>query len=378
MPYCIDVADILYISKPIAPPWNDSGKNLVYDLARTVSRHRPSVMTRKGSTLEIPGALLETVYPPDAGGFAPGLINNARVLGRLMTGKKLDLWHFFFAPNLRSSQLGRLAKGLRRVKTVHTIASAPAADAQINRVLFADVSVLLSRHTEKRMLDAGVAADRLVRIPPAVTPLPLPTEDARIRTRESFGLPLRAPLIVYPGDLEFGGGAELMIEALGKLRDDTAHLVMACRAKTASAGEASEKLKARVTEQGLAGRVTWTGETRGIHALLSAADVVALPSRDLYAKMDYPLVLLEAMSLARPVIVAKQTPAQELAEQGGAISVDPRQPAELVASLDSLLANAQHRASLGEAARALATAEYSPPKMAAAYEDLYDRLLAKP
>ncbi|MDH4281277.1 MAG: hypothetical protein OEV36_01370 [Myxococcales bacterium] len=38
------MAQVLYVSKPVAPPWNDSSKNLVRDVAGHLRRHRPIVM----------------------------------------------------------------------------------------------------------------------------------------------------------------------------------------------------------------------------------------------------------------------------------------------------------------------------------------------
>jgi glycosyltransferase involved in cell wall biosynthesis len=102
--------------------------------------------------------------------------------------------------------------------------------------------------------------------------------------------------------------------------------------------------------------------------------VVALPSTDLYAKMDYPLVLLEAMSLARPVLVARDTPAAELCVDDAARAVEARADA-LAAQLSALLEHDDERASLGERAREALLARYTHSVMAQRYEAVYDALL---
>lgn len=366
--------EVLLVSKPVAPPWNDSGKNLVRDLARSLTRYAPTILTRPGADTGVPGARIETPYARDSGGFAPALVDNARVALRLFGGRRVDLWHFFFAPNPRSSSVGRLASRARRVPTVHTIASAPLRGIPLRDVLFADVSVVLSRHTEERFLSEGIARDRLARIAPAITPLDAPTQAARAATRAEYGWPLDAPVVLYPGDLELGDGAERTIDALAALRRRDVWLVLACRAKTPGARDAELRLRERVHAAGLEAHTRWAGETRAIHALLAAADVVVLPSTDLYAKMDHPLVLLEAMSLARPVVVTRGTPAEELAEGDAAVAVDA-EPAALAAALDRILGDAALRASLGERARAAVLARHAPRPMAAAYEALYDTLV---
>ncbi|MBJ72186.1 MAG: hypothetical protein CMN31_12730, partial [Sandaracinus sp.] len=242
----------------------------------------------------------------------------------------------------------------------------------LGRSLFADRTVVLSAHTEARLREAGCRG--LVRIPPSVPALPPMDARARGAARERFGLPREAPVVAYPGDLEFGGGAERMIEALGELPAE-AILVMACRRKTDAAAAVEARLRAR-GEALAPGRVRWVGETDGIHALLGAADVVALPSDDLWAKMDHPLVLLEAMSLERPVVVAAGTPAAELAEGGAARAVEPDAGA-VAEAVGALLEDAEAARALGERGRARVLAVHAPARVAAAYERVYDGLLER-
>lgn len=365
--------EVLLVSKPVAPPWNDSGKNLVRDLAGALSRYAPTVLTRPGADPGLPGARLETPYARTSGGFSPALVDNARVALRLMTGRRVDLWHFFFAPNPRSSSVGRVTARARRVPTVHTIASAPRRGEPLRDVLFADVNVVLSRHTEERFLAEGVARDRLVRIAPCIAPLEPASESARAATRGEYGWPSEAPVVLYPGDLELGDGAERTVDAVAALQRRDVWLVLACRTKTAGARDAELRLRERVRAAGLEARTRWVGETRAIHALLAAADVVVLPSTDLYAKMDHPLVLLEAMSLARPVVVARGTPAEELAEDDAAVAVEPNMEA-LADALDRLLDDAALRVSFGARAREAVLARHTPRPMAAQYEAVYDGL----
>jgi glycosyltransferase involved in cell wall biosynthesis len=149
---------------------------------------------------------------------------------------------------------------------------------------------------------------------------------------------------------------------------------MACRPKTPDAKRAEEALRERIQALDREKRTFWIGETTRIHDLLAAADVVALPSSDLHAKMDLPLVLLEAMWLARPVLVASASPAAELGDDGAALAVDP-DPAALADALRSLIDDAERRAVLGERARKAAEARFHPARMAREYEALYDRVL---
>jgi len=369
------MARILMVSKPIAPPWNDSSKNLVRDIASYTLRHHATVMTQRGDEPPLRAVTCEPVYGRRTSRFAPALRDNAQVLLRLLTGSRHDIWHFFFAPNPRSSAAGRLAARARRVRTVQTVCSAPRAGVDLPRLLFADLTVVLSRYTEAIALRAGVPPDTLRCIAPAVAPLEPPAESDLRRLRLQFGLAPESPLIVYPGDLEVSQAAERMLRAHVLLqREHGAQLALACRAKTPRAREHEQRLRALAHTLGIESSVRFIGETPQIHGLLAAAEVVALPAEDLYAKMDLPLVLIEAMLLGRAVVVAEGTPAAELCDGDAAVAV-PADADAVAHAISGLLRDPQGRAQLGARARAAALARHHPAVVASAYEALYDELL---
>ncbi len=367
---------VLLVSKPVAPPWNDSSKNLVRDLAVSVKRYCPVVLSKPGIQPDLEGVEIDAIYSANrAGRFAPAFLDNARVMVHLLNRKRIDLWHFFFAPNRRTSRFARLASRLRRVPTIQTICSAPSSEVEIKSLLFADKTVVLSKQTEKRLLASGIDPMKVTRIPPAVKTPPPQSDRQKQNARAHFGLPLDRLLMVYPGDLEFSRGAENAVYALADLPGEIdAHLAMACRAKTSLANEKERQLKERIHGLGLDDSVTWIGETAEIHALLGTADLVLLPSETLYAKMDLPLVLIEAMALQRPVLMLKGTAAAELAENRAALAVDPAR--ESVAEATRyLLSDSDERRSMGERASSLAKERFDPQSIATAYESLYDQVI---
>lgn len=369
------MAEVLLVSKPITPPWHDSSKNLVRDLASHMQRYTPVVLSRPGADLPLPRARVETLYGA-AGGFSPALRDNARVLARLLVGPKTQLWHFFFAPNPKTSRAAALAARVRRQRCVQTVCSAPAEGVKLDQVLFAERVVVLSEHTRARFLAAGIAAERMALIRPAIVPLTPPTPESVATLRRELGLPNTGPLIVYAGDLEFGRGADLALEAHADLPHTLgAVLAMACRAKTPRARAREDALRERCRQLGIGASVRFLGETPRIHALLAAADLVTLPSDTSYAKMDLPLVLVEAMSLERCVLVGAGTPAEELAAGGGAVSVATQRDAVSEATR-ALLEDRSRRDRVGARARQVVLCDYDATRMATDYERIYDQLCA--
>ena len=48
-PRAVSSADVLFVSKPVAPPWNDSSKNLVRDLAGALRSVHGVTLSRRGT-----------------------------------------------------------------------------------------------------------------------------------------------------------------------------------------------------------------------------------------------------------------------------------------------------------------------------------------
>ncbi len=368
------MAEVLFVSKPVAPPWNDSSKNLVRDVAANLRRHSAILMGRIGQASPLSEGRMARVYPTGARAvFAPGLRNNLPVFRHLLFGAKADLWHFFFAPNARSCAAARLATAVRRVPSVHTICSLPADGVRLRGLLFADITVALSKFAHARFTDAGADPETLRLIPPCVPALARPDPGAREELRRKHRLESSQAVWIYPGDIEHGGGALVALQAFAAWNRVDSTLLMACRNKTPRAAAARVQLIERAKAWGIDARVRWIGETPFLHELLAASDFVVLPNRSPFAKMDYPLVALEAMCLGRPVLVGSGTPAAELAEDGGAVAVEPEGDA-LADAIEGLSTDRQALDDLQRRARALVVRRFSPRVVADAYERLYTEL----
>jgi glycosyltransferase involved in cell wall biosynthesis len=367
---------VLYVSKPIAPPFHDGTKCLVRDLSLNLRRYRGQIMTtpdtrdlgyapREGH----PGLGAAHVYR-SSGGYTPTLAANARAAAFLVAESRADLWHFVFAPNPRTSAIGRMARAIRRIPVVQTVASAPRRFE--SSVFFGDIVVAQSTWTRDRIVEAfereARRAPRVEVIPPPIGPLRARSAEAIAAVRHELGLPDGAPVLVYPGDLEVSHGAETVAAAVEEIARELpgSIVVFACRAKTARAPVIEAGLRAR-----LAGaRVRFVREV-DLPALLGASSVVLFPVDDLWGKVDLPISLLEAMRLGVPVVALNDGP---LADLAGAIRVPARDPAALAEAAVALVQDAAHRAAVVELARAGVSRLYDAGVVAAAYERLYDDL----
>ncbi|MES1188068.1 MAG: glycosyltransferase [Myxococcales bacterium] len=367
---------VLFVSKPIAPPFHDGTKCLVRDVATELRGFSPVVLTTPEAMSLLPAGVVGRAVYRSGGAFAPAVLDNARAAFSLLTGPKDDLWHFVFAPNPRTGQVARALKAVRRVPIVQTVASPPRHFAKLNQLVFGDELVVQSRATADSLARAaraeGFALPQVTVVPPPVPSLAVPNADSVARARADLDLGPHDRIVLYPGDLEVSSGAEVtrsLVEPLLQIMPD-AVVVFAYRNKTpAAAGKAAHLRQVLQTP-----RVRITDRVSSMHALLAASSIVIFPVDDLWGKVDQPIVLLEALALGVPCAVLDQGPLRDVEGAAKVATIDARAWLEVISAL-GLPTPARARAIA--AGHAAAASVYASGVVARAYEAIYLRALER-
>jgi glycosyltransferase involved in cell wall biosynthesis len=180
--------------------------------------------------------------------------------------------------------------------------------------------------------------------------------------------PLRlvdAPTIVHVARLAPVKGQHTLIRALAQL--DSAHAVLVGR-DLERGGAYERELELEAERLGVRERVLFAGERDDVPALLAGADVVALPS----AIEGLPLVVLEAMAQARPVVATPVGGTPELVVDGETgILVAVGDDGALAGALRALLDDPARARSLGEAGRRRAEAHFGAEAMTRRVLEVY-------
>lgn len=302
---------VLLLTTPLAPegegPANGATLAAV-DLARALAasgRAEPVLLAR-------PGALV-----PEGCDSLPILTRRTRDLEALasIVRARADVVHAIFAPRPSTGIALAALTRLARAPLVQTVASRPRTFARHARSLPGRVVISTSAATTRALRAAGLADDRLVELPLPFTP--------RAAARD-LELPAERPrgcTLLFAGDYEFGDALEPTLEAFAQLappRGLPVTLLIAARAKTPRARAIEAALRDRVARSSsLRGRVRVLGEVRSLLPWILSSSAVLLPARDLYAKLDHPRVLLEALSLGVPIVVGPAPSLGELVREGG-------------------------------------------------------------
>lgn len=183
------------------------------------------------------------------------------------------------------------------------------------------------------------------------------TAEAGARAREAKRRFKGRPLVCFVGKLRYYKGVQHLLAAMPMLPGADAILV--------GSGPMEAELKAEAARLGIDERVHFLGEISDdeMVAWLHASDVFAFPSH--LPSEAYGLAQIEAMAAGLPVVCCNLPTGVPWVNVDGetGLVVPPADPKALADAIGELLANANRRMAMGEAAYRRARAEFSVERM---------------
>jgi hypothetical protein len=365
----------LLLSKPLRAPLRDGTTVLASTLVRALPDAIDVAYLGDPEAPLRPGH--DRVLPALAVGYAPGLLDRARLLMTLMDPRLRKLGvHLFFSPN-RASQT--VLAGVRRTsphrKFVQTIPASDGAEAHAAALRGLDAVVVTSEHARARLLGAGLEDDRLRCIHPGIA---IPTHAERD--------PSVARRLLYAGDLDEAAAGRLRALARLLRRPELAgwRLTIAARPKSPEDARARASLRRELADDLADGRVELLAEVDDMDGLLRASTVLLYLADHVRKKVDLPLVLLEGLARGIGLAALDIDPLAEIFQLAAREHLDiglelpPRDPERAAQSLAAAITDPARLRKWGADARELAVRCFGAERMAAQYLELYAALERTP
>lgn len=165
--------------------------------------------------------------------------------------------------------------------------------------------IAVSNALEQRLVEIGVAVEKIVVIPNGVDAELFKPLD-QTECRKKIGLPLNKKIILYAGNFAQVKGVDILVDAFGELarfRNDILLVLV-------GDGPLDKMLREKVKMLGIECNVIFAGYTThdSVPFYMNACDVFCLPSR----YEGCPNVVLEALACGRPVVASRVGGVEEI------------------------------------------------------------------
>jgi len=195
-----------------------------------------------------------------------------------------------------------------------------------------------------------------------------PVLQTTAQVRKTFGIPTDVPLVGSVGRFRPQKGFSDLLTAMVKVRQS----LPTTRLLLVGDGELRGELEARARLLGLDDVVTFAGMRSDVPQVLTALDVLVLPS--LWEGL--PNAILEAMAAGRPVVATAVGGTPEVVVDGmTGLLVPPRDPPALAEAITHLLDAPDLRYRMGQAGQERVLQHFSIERMVERTQNLYDQLL---
>ncbi len=212
---------------------------------------------------------------------------------------------------------------------------------------------------------AGIAPERIATIVNGVSHRPPARARAALRLEWALG---EAPVLLMAARFAPQKGHALLLDALPAIL--AAH--PGCAVLLAGDGPLLREVAGAIHARKLAGNVRLLGRREDIAELMTAADLLMLPSRF----EGLSLAALEAMAAGLPVVAAAAAGNAEMIEHGvSGWLAPPGDAAAFAATVLAALADGEHRARVAAAAAARQRERFDAGRMVAETAGAYDRAL---
>jgi len=290
-------------------------------------------------------------------------------LVRLLRRRRVDILHtHLFHADLAGRAAAWLAGVPHVVHTIHTaearfrpwqFAFARLAAGRCDRLIA--VSRTVGRYHARK---SGLPLAGYAVIPNGVDLKEYCRDERRRRElRERLGLSSGTVVAAFVGRLAEEKGVDVLLAAMRLLADRASgiHLIVA-----------GDGPKRAIVERFLAARagaaITFLGFTDDVRAVLSAADMLVMPSR----WEGFPLTVAEAMAAGLPVVATGAGGLADVVLDGQTgLLIEKEDPPSLADAMTKLAQNAELRLRLGAAGRKRVEDHFTIDRLVGAYEGLY-------
>ena len=379
---------ILFVTRPIAPPWDEASKNMAYQLAVNVAKINQNLeihLMTKGDLKDTFSGLPENIvqhpiYTSAENDFT--LSQKIRsILFQWRMKNKFDVVHYFFTPSKLNSFIIKKFLYPKKSKTIQTIATLREdlmTDEEIKKSIFGDILIAYSKHTKKKLKNLGFSHTH--HIYPGIDLGDFKFREKDNSLLEAYNFNSEDFVIGFTGEYVRLGGIDNIIESFIQIikQIPEAKLFLNVRVKNEKDAVKKELIVKKLKKLGLINKVVFADMEHlkkwGMSEAYNLYDIALFPIHNMKGKFDVPLVVPEAMVCRKANILSNLPLLKEFANHSNAVMIEKNNTKELTQAILDLYNNPEKREEIATNGMNFVRRNFNIEFIAEEYNDLYDKL----
>ena len=368
---------ILFVTRPIAPPWDEASKNFAYQLAKTLgenSEFEIHLLTH-GLVSDLPKKIIqEQIYSHSQNDF--GLSQKIRLFWFIfLNAHNFNIIHFLFTPTKTNTFLMKIATIFSKAKTIQTIPTLrqdlfPIQD--LHSFMFADMVTTYSQHAKDILKNLGIK--HVEKIYPGVD-----LRNYRKKPRDpglvlKYNLSANDFVINFSGEYTRLGAMDDVVESFIRVskKIPTVKLSLSVRVKNENDAKKKKEIIEKLEAENILSKVIFHDDGNyNMADIYNLCDISIFPVRNMKGKFDVPLVVVEAMACEKPVIVSDIPILKEFANEANSVTIRQGDIDQLAWQIIDLYENKTTREQIGIQARQYVERNFSIIDAAQKYSEIY-------
>lgn len=286
--------------------------------------------------------------------------------------------------------LGTFARQILKIPSIYTLYCpitsqiADHAHSVLNRrlarwaLLGIDSVIAISQNVKISLQEVGISEEGVDVIPPPIDLERFSQNCNGTAFKQQLGN--ASPILLFVGNLTKTKGLEILLEAMPSVisKYPLAKLIMALdvsEKQSAYELQRREKIYDKIDRIGIVANVDELGLVKDLPSLMAASDVVVAPFISTAGPADYPISVLEAMAVGRPVVATRVGGIAELIAPGKiGILVNPHDSEALAENILALLDDPARRKTLGDSAARFVAEHFELHNVARRVQEVYRRV----
>ncbi len=379
---------ILFVTRPLSPPWDEASKNFAYNLAVNVAQINPELeihLLTKGDLREYNPALPKNIRQHPIYTVAENDITFSQKLRSLFfqwkAKNKFDIVQYFFTPSKLNTWLIKrflLPRQSKTIQTIPTLREDILTDKEIKKNMFADLLVTYSAYSKNKLKNLGFS--NVQHIYPGIDLEKFSPRKKSITLLEKSGLRKNDFVVMFAGEYSRLGGLRDVLESFVRLEKKlpSLRLFLALRIKNEKDARQKKIVKNELKNRNLLAKVVFEDEldykVADMSELFNLQDLMIYPIHNMNGKFDVPLVIPESMACQKAVVLSDLPLLREFANYDNAVIIKSGDRNELVKVIEELYGNPTERERLANNARRFAQKKFDIKLVAEEYNDIYQRL----